>query len=402
LVAGYNARRPVIRFFRKIVPKMLARSVDFRCRHAITARPRRLVTMRNPGCDNERSSFVRLSGQVAAIVFSFALAGVPLTAIAQGGDRSGKQVFDEVCAACHGTGAKGAPRVGNQDAWAPLAARGLTSLTESALNGIRNMPPHGGSPGLSDLEIERAITYMVNRSGGHWVEPVGGVTPALERKGKQVVEAQCSKCHETGVFGAPKIGDRQAWVLRLRKGLDYLVRSAINGHGPMPPRGGMADLTDLELRAAILYMFNPAGIATETARAAPVAPRDPNRKIADGTEVYLGIVSAETMRARYGKDDPERMIHGGIPNSKGYYHLNISLFDAKTRRTIDNAEVEVSVTEPVSGGETKKLELVSLKGIKSYGNYFRMTGKNPYRIVVRVRRPGVAREIRTEFEFKPY
>ncbi len=360
--------------------------------------------MRNPGCDNKRSSFVRISGQVAVIVFSFVVAGVPLTAIAQGGDRSGRQVYDEVCSACHATGAKGAPRVGNPDAWAPLAARGLTSLTESALKGIRNMPSHGGNPGLSDLEIERAITYMVNRSGGHWVEPVGGVTPALERKGKQVVEAQCSKCHETGVFGAPKIGDRKAWALRLSKGLDYLVRSAINGHGPMPPRGGMADLTDVELRAAILYMFNPAGIATESAGAAPVpAPvRDRNHKIVDGTEIYLGIVSAETMRERYGKDDPERSIHGGIPSGTGYYHINISLFDAQTRRAIDGADVEVSVSEPVSGGETRKLEPVTVRGIKSYGNYFRMTARYPYRIVVRIHRPGVGREIRTEFEFKPY
>jgi cytochrome c5 len=316
--------------------------------------------------------------------------------------RSGKQVVEEACAACHATGAKGAPRIGNQDAWAPLASRGLTSLTESALKGIRDMPSHGGNPGLSDLEIERAITYMVNRSGGRWTAPIGGVTPALERKGREIVEANCAKCHETGVFGAPKIGDRKAWILRLRKGLDYLVRSAINGHGPMPPRGGMADLTDLELRAAILHMFNPAGTATEPSQAAPIAIRDPNRRIANGMEIYLGIVSAETMRERYAEDDPERLIHGGIPSGKNYYHLNISLFDSKTRLAVADADVEASVTEPVSGGKTKKLELVSLKGAKSYGNYFRMSGKNPYRIVVRIRRPGVPRQIQTEFEFKPY
>jgi len=325
----------------------------------------------------------------------------PLLANAQADVRSGKQVVEEVCGTCHATGANGAPRIGDTQAWAPLASRGLTSLTDSALKGIRNMPAHGGNPGLSDLEIERAITEMVNRSGGNWSEPIGGVTPALERKGKQIVEAQCAKCHATGVFGAPKIGDRTAWILRLKQGLNFAVRSAINGHGPMPPRGGMADLTDLELRAAILYMFNPAGIAVETAKAGPAVAHDPNHKVADGTEIYLGVVSAETMRDRYAKGDPERMIHGGIPGGKGYYHLNVSLFDAKTRRAIDNANVEVSVTEPMSGGETKKLELVSLKGTRSYGNYFRMTGKNPYRIVVRIQRPGTPREIRAEFQFRP-
>jgi cytochrome c5 len=321
-------------------------------------------------------------------------------ALAQIDGRSGKQVVDEVCAACHGTGAKGAPRIGDKRAWAPLASRGLTSLTENALKGVRDMPAHGGSPGLTDLEIERAITYMVNRSGGQWTEPIGGVTPALERKGKEIVQAQCAKCHETGVFGAPKIGDRTAWILRLRRGLDFAVRSAINGHGPMPPRGGMANLTDSELRAAILYMFNPAGMAVESAGGAPIPVSDPNHKIVDGVEIYLGIVSAEAMRERYGSADPERSLHGGIPRGSGYYHINVSLFDSKTRQAITNAEVEVSATEPVAGGETKKLELVNIKGVSSYGNYFRMTGKNPYRIVVRVRKPGVSHEARAEFEFR--
>jgi cytochrome c5 len=339
-------------------------------------------------------------GTAIALVIASLL--VPPPALAQIDGRSGKQVVDEVCTACHGTGTKGAPRIGDKQAWAALASRGLTSLTENALKGVRDMPAHGGSPGLTDLEIERAITYMVNRSGGQWTEPIGGVTPALERKGKEIVQAQCAKCHETGVFGAPKIGDRTAWIMRLRRGLDFAVRSAINGHGPMPPRGGMADLTDTELRAAIVYMFNPAGMAVETAKTSPIPVRDPNHKIVDGVEIYLGIVSAETMRERYAPADPERSLHGGIPKGSGYYHINVSLFDSKTRRAITDAKVEAGATEPVSGGETKELELVSIKGVQSYGNYFRMSGKNPYRIVVLVRKPGAPREIKAEFEFKSY
>jgi len=70
-----------------------------------------------------------------------------------------------------------------------------------------------------------------------------------------VVQAQCHKCHEAGVGGAPRIGDRAAWSPRLAHGLDALVRSAINGHGGMPARGGMADLTDAELRHAIVFMY---------------------------------------------------------------------------------------------------------------------------------------------------
>jgi Cytochrome c5 len=77
-----------------------------------------------------------------------------------------------------------------------------------------------------------------------------------ERSGKQIVEMQCVKCHGTGLNGAPQLGDREAWIQRARLGLDNLVRQATRGHGKMPARGGMADLTDPELRAAINYMVN--------------------------------------------------------------------------------------------------------------------------------------------------
>ena len=78
-----------------------------------------------------------------------------------GGERSGHEVVEQVCALCHSTGLNGAPRIGDVQAWKPLAAQGLSRLTQEALKGIRQMPPHGGNPGLSDLEIRRAVTYMV-------------------------------------------------------------------------------------------------------------------------------------------------------------------------------------------------------------------------------------------------
>jgi len=170
--------------------------------------------------------------------------------------RSGKAVVDAVCAECHASGANGAPRIGDASAWKPRASRGLTSLTQTALKGIRGMPPHGGKLDLSDVEVKRAITYMVNQSGGKWAEPVDTVA-ASPRSGRQVVEARCQDCHLTGKNGAPKIGDREAWIPRLREGFERTVRSAINGHGGMPARGGLPDLTDHEIRAAIAYMFNP-------------------------------------------------------------------------------------------------------------------------------------------------
>jgi len=74
------------------------------------------------------------------------------------------------------------------------------------------------------------------------------------RSGEYIVSTQCAKCHASGVAGAPKIGDREAWSARVKAGVDPLVRSAIKGHGAMPSRGGMADLTDPEIRDAVIHM----------------------------------------------------------------------------------------------------------------------------------------------------
>lgn len=78
--------------------------------------------------------------------------------------------------------------------------------------------------------------------------------PQAQRSGESIVSMQCAKCHASGVAGAPKIGDREAWSARVKQGVDPLVRSAIKGHGGMPSRGGMADLTDPEIRDAVIHM----------------------------------------------------------------------------------------------------------------------------------------------------
>jgi cytochrome c5 len=171
-------------------------------------------------------------------------------------DRTGKEVVEETCAQCHATGANGAPKIGDKAAWSKRAKQGLTGLTKTALSGIRKMPPHGANMKLSDTEIKRAVTYMVNQSGGHWIEPTSKKEPPGKRTGEQIVKTRCATCHEKGKGGAPRIGDRDAWIPRLKDGLDATVRSAINGHGGMPSRGGMPNLTDAEMKEAVTYMVN--------------------------------------------------------------------------------------------------------------------------------------------------
>lgn len=93
----------------------------------------------------------------------------------------GEQVFQSVCKTCHETGIAGAPKVGDKAAWAAPIKKGYETLVQHALNGFQEpgkvMPPRGGNPDLSDVEVQRAVVYMANRSGANFKEPAA-TTPA--------------------------------------------------------------------------------------------------------------------------------------------------------------------------------------------------------------------------------
>jgi len=351
--------------------------------------------MNNDGRRRSARSTVAASCMTALAAVGVVHSLAANSAQAQSPNRSGQQVVESACVSCHGSGANGAPKIGDNKAWADRASRGLTALSESALNGIRNMPPHGGAPGLTNLEIERAITYMVNASGGHWAESIDRTGQPVDRSGQQVVEAYCYKCHETSAGGAPGIGDRAAWIPRAKQGFDVLVRSAINGHGGMPPRGGVANLTDAEIRLAIAYMLNPT---VPVASSRDAVPADQNHRIVAGTDIYLGVLSAESLRKQHPGTDLESAMHGQIPSGADFYHVNVSLFDNTTKAAIADAQVEVRIPDPIRGGQVRALQPMVMNSVVSYGNYVQLPGKNAQTIVVVIRRPGSVRAIEAKFD----
>jgi len=354
------------------------------------------MSARMPVTEHRLPRSVPECASMAIVAMALALSIVPQWAGAQGGGRSGKDVVDTLCVSCHGTGAGGAPKIGDSKAWARRASQGLTSLTQNALNGIRQMPAHGGNLKLTDSEIERAITYMVNQSGGRWAEPLNRASPGAARSGEQVVRTTCAKCHEAGVGGAPRIGDQAAWLPRLKLGLDTLILSAINGHGGMPPRGGAADLTDPEMRSAVVYMFN-AGAAP--AKAAPAAKPSAGQayQVVDGTTIYFGVVPADTIR-RSPKDYPASE-YGAAPTTPQQYYVTVALFDANTGQRITDATLKARVATATGAGAQKALEPMTVAGSRTYGGYFAMAGAGPYTIDVQIRRPGAADAIKAQFEY---
>jgi cytochrome c5 len=91
-------------------------------------------------------------------------------------------------------------------------------------------------------------------------EPVknAAAAPPPRLGGQQVYQATCVACHEAGIAGAPKLGDKSQWAKHIAKGLDTLYASAVNGvqgsAAAMPPKGGNPALSSAEVRAAVDYM----------------------------------------------------------------------------------------------------------------------------------------------------
>lgn len=84
--------------------------------------------------------------------------------------KTGEQVFQAQCSACHATGAAGAPKFGDAAAWGPRIKSGVEALLNSALKGKGNMGPQGGGD-FSEFEIQRAVVYMANAGGAKFDEP---------------------------------------------------------------------------------------------------------------------------------------------------------------------------------------------------------------------------------------
>ena len=213
------------------------------------------------------------------------------------GNLTGEQIFQNVCKTCHEAGLAGAPKMGDNAAWAPRIKTGVDTLYTSAIKGKNAMPPKGGNADLSDEEVQRAVVFMANRSGANFKGPpepaaasaaTAPATPSTAAKqaaavpqaptaaapqapaaaapnaaggkpdGKKVFDSTCMACHATGVAGAPKLGDKAAWAPRLQTGMDALYSSALKGKGAMPAKGGNTALSDDEVKAGVDYMTTAA------------------------------------------------------------------------------------------------------------------------------------------------
>lgn len=112
---------------------------------------------------------------------------------------------------------------------------------------------------LSDKQ-KKEIEGRIKPAGNVCLEgdsSCGGAVAAAggaPKSGEEVYAATCKMCHDTGVGGAPKTGDKAAWKPRIGQGLDTLHKNAIVGIRAMPPKGTCATCSDDEVKAAVDFI----------------------------------------------------------------------------------------------------------------------------------------------------
>ncbi|MGB3916607.1 MAG: c-type cytochrome [Thiothrix litoralis] len=218
--------------------------------------------------------------------------------------RSGEAVYNAVCTSCHAAGVLGAPKLDDKGAWEPRVAQTLKVLLDHATNGIRSMPARGGDPTITDEELVNTIVYMTGKAGfdlsadakgqvpgsaapaaaeqaaapAEQAAPVAeqaaapAEAPAAEQAavapaeqaaapvaaaaidGEKIYKGICFSCHDVGIAGSPKLGDKAAWAPRIATGNDAMYHNAINGKNVMPAKGGNPALSDDEVKAAVDFM----------------------------------------------------------------------------------------------------------------------------------------------------
>jgi cytochrome c5 len=119
-------------------------------------------------------------------------------------------------------------------------------------------PVDEAAPATDEATTDEATTDEAATDEGE------GVTLGDAAHGKEIYDASCMACHATGAAGAAKLDDKARWEATAAQGLATVYDHAINGftgeHGPMPAKGGNANLSDQDIHDAVAYMFKEAGV----------------------------------------------------------------------------------------------------------------------------------------------
>ena len=131
---------------------------------------RAIVYMTNQSGGNFEAPAVGAADGAASDASGADAAAAPVAA----GSADGKKVFEGLCMACHAADSAipFSPKITHNAEWTTRLKQGKATLVKHAIEGYTGpdggvMPPKGGNANLTDAEIEAAVVYMANQSGGN-------------------------------------------------------------------------------------------------------------------------------------------------------------------------------------------------------------------------------------------
>lgn len=130
-----------------------------------------------------------------------------------------------------------------------LAFLGLASVVFAKLSG--SLSPEAIAERLQPMGQVNVINATSPSS-----QPLAA--SSSQQSPKDIYEVNCKMCHQSGIAGAPKLGNKGDWAPRISQGLDTLVKTAISGIRAMPPKGNCLNCTPDEIRATVEYMVHAA------------------------------------------------------------------------------------------------------------------------------------------------
>ena len=107
----------------------------------------------------------------AAVVFTGNLSadersGEPLLLAAVSDGFNPEQAFMATCNACHSTGAGGAPKMNDAEAWKMRMEKGMDAVMTNVINGLNAMPAKGLCFNCTDDDLKAVVEYMFAKSQG--------------------------------------------------------------------------------------------------------------------------------------------------------------------------------------------------------------------------------------------
>lgn len=116
-----------------------------------------------------------------------------------------------------------------------------------------------GPVGNVQISGQSSTQASVTPPSGAAAAPAAGAASTSAETGQQIWQGTCSACHQTGLLGAPKIGDKSEWAPHLAKGFKVLEDHALHGFLQMPAKGGNTSLSDAQVVKALEYMISQSG-----------------------------------------------------------------------------------------------------------------------------------------------